>query len=274
MISSILDAAIGVSFVLALLSLVASAINELIAALLRRRAANLAAGIERLVGLEFAKELNASPLMPRSVTGAPSYIAPRAFVAAFIDTLARLGKLAGETDGDTPLDRLVRALVDEAAREKKDLAAAVERWFNDAMERVSGLYKRNTQFVLVLIGFVLSVACNVDCIEVLRRLVIDASKRAAVVQFANQWKTSGDPAKDALAALGVLDEIGYPVGWWAGARLCDQGALGAIRILSGWLLTAICVSLGAPFWFDLLGRFIVIRSTVKPFEKGGTEPPK
>jgi hypothetical protein len=37
--------------------------------------------------------------------------------------------------------------------------------------------------------------------------------------------------------------------------------------LLGWLLTAGAISLGAPFWFDLLNKFMVIRSTVKPHEK-------
>ena len=35
----------------------------------------------------------------------------------------------------------------------------------------------------------------------------------------------------------------------------------------GLLLTGIAVSLGAPFWFDVLNKFMVIRSTVKPHEK-------
>ena len=41
--------------------------------------------------------------------------------------------------------------------------------------------------------------------------------------------------------------------------------------LLGWLLTAIAVSFGAPFWFDTLNKIMVIRSTVKPREKSGEE---
>lgn len=41
--------------------------------------------------------------------------------------------------------------------------------------------------------------------------------------------------------------------------------------LLGWLLTAVAVSLGAPFWFDLLNKFMVVRSTVKPHEKSPEE---
>jgi hypothetical protein len=52
-----------------------------------------------------------------------------------------------------------------------------------------------------------------------------------------------------------------PAEWW------DQLA----SHLLGWLLTAFAVSFGAPFWFDILNKIMVIRSTVKPREKSGEE---
>lgn len=55
-----------------------------------------------------------------------------------------------------------------------------------------------------------------------------------------------------------------PGGWWF--QLSQHGL--------GWLITALAVSLGAPFWFDMLNKFIVVRSTVKPHEKSGEEPSK
>jgi hypothetical protein len=44
-----------------------------------------------------------------------------------------------------------------------------------------------------------------------------------------------------------------------------------LPLLLGWAITAFAISLGAPFWFDLLNKFMVIRSTVKPFEKSQPE---
>ena len=38
--------------------------------------------------------------------------------------------------------------------------------------------------------------------------------------------------------------------------------------VTGWLLTALAISLGAPFWFDVLNKFMTARSTLKP--KTGT----
>jgi hypothetical protein len=45
-------------------------------------------------------------------------------------------------------------------------------------------------------------------------------------------------------------------------------------VLAGWLITAFAIMLGAPFWFDVLGKIMVIRSTVKPTEKSPTEASK
>ncbi len=42
----------------------------------------------------------------------------------------------------------------------------------------------------------------------------------------------------------------------------------------GLLITGLAISQGAPFWFDLLNKFIVIRSTVKPKEKSQEQPSK
>lgn len=35
------------------------------------------------------------------------------------------------------------------------------------------------------------------------------------------------------------------------------------RVLFGWLITAIALSMGAPFWFDLLGRIMNVRNAAK-----------
>jgi hypothetical protein len=48
-------------------------------------------------------------------------------------------------------------------------------------------------------------------------------------------------------------------------------ALGGFQIAVGYVLTAFAISLGAPFWFDMLNRMMVIRETVKPHEKSPEE---
>ena len=41
---------------------------------------------------------------------------------------------------------------------------------------------------------------------------------------------------------------------------------GWLRVLFGWLITAIALSMGAPFWFDLLGKIMNVRNAAKPLD--------
>jgi hypothetical protein len=82
-----------------------------------------------------------------------------------------------------------------------------------------------------------------------------------------------------------LEALNLPIGWgsvddaqrkWPGWNF--RGPNGWFNQIQwhwlGWLLTTLAISLGAPFWFDLLNKFIVIRSAVKPHEKSPEEESK
>lgn len=82
-----------------------------------------------------------------------------------------------------------------------------------------------------------------------------------------------------------LQALGLPIGWdspddpkrkWPGSNVLGPGGWKDQFYWHwlGWLLTALAISLGAPFWFDLLNKFIVIRSAVKPHEKSPEEESK
>jgi hypothetical protein len=73
-------------------------------------------------------------------------------------------------------------------------------------------------------------------------------------------------------AVEDLEGLGLPIGWNPD-KLPSSPYEWALRLL-GILLTSLAVSLGAPFWFDLLNRFIVVRSTVKPTEKSPPDKSK
>ncbi len=88
-----------------------------------------------------------------------------------------------------------------------------------------------------------------------------------------------------LANLQQIQSLGLPIGWdsatdprrtWPGWHWKRDGGWWDQIYWHGlgWLLTALALSLGAPFWFDLLNKFIVIRSAVKPHEKSPEEGSK
>ncbi|MEO8869751.1 MAG: hypothetical protein ABI357_02840 [Granulicella sp.] len=176
----------------------------------------------------------------------------------------------------------------------------LENWYNDAMDRVSGWYKNYTQKVLLVIGLFLAITFNVDSIRVGRTLWFDRDARQGLVNAASSYAQKNIPENSpngtALPNDGLTDrmkttvrafndvssEYLLPIGWHYSVAdyksiVRDYQRWDMIHIfeqLFGWLVTAFALSLGAPFWFDLLNKFMVVRGTVKPSEKSRTETSK
>jgi hypothetical protein len=258
----------------------------------------------RLIGItpDKALTISANPLL------LPSYIPSRTFALALIDVLnakKEQGEQAMSSITKTLAEhnnKAAQALLTLAIDAKGDIVAFqrnLEQWYNDAMDRVSGWYKRYTQRVLVVIGLLLAIAFNVSSVRVARTLWLDRDARQAMVgaagnyakehpSGANQTATT-DPARlkeqlqsDVDAFNQVTTSALLPLGWkhpWHFYedyfRVAPKDAtFTALTILAGWVMTALAISFGAPFWFDTLNRFMVVRSTVKPQEKSATEKAK
>lgn len=56
------------------------------------------------------------------------------------------------------------------------------------------------------------------------------------------------------------------------AEIMANRPLGVVRMLSGWAVSGIAIAMGAPFWFDLLGKLVNVRNSGgKPRPAGGEE---
>jgi hypothetical protein len=112
----------------------------------------------------------------------------------------------------------------------------------------------------------------------------DECQRAKDLQKACQDDPESPKCKY-MANLQQIQSLGLPIGWdstddlqrtWPGWHWKRDGGWWDQVYWHGlgWILTALALSLGAPFWFDLLNKFIVIRSAVKPHEKSPEEGSK
>jgi hypothetical protein len=67
----------------------------------------------------------------------------------------------------------------------------------------------------------------------------------------------------------------FPVGWGSWSLKSAEGSEAPVVIILkilGLILTAIAISLGAPFWFDLLNTFMNLRATgEKPVKAGNLD---
>ena len=235
----------------------------------------------------------------------------------FIDAMPEryLRELIGAIPVAKVRDSLL-VLLDDAEGDVDKLKENVEIWFNNAMDRVGGWYKRRSQWVILGIGFAAAVLLNVDTVQIVRYLDTHAGVRDALVTQAKAYAdgnaTTPKSPPVAMAAAGAsapasavaasgdagvvekldavhqqLSQLSLPIGWvWkdAGSQAeranrqvlsSDSGAwIDIVRFhIVGWILTALAASMGAPFWFDTLNRFIAIRSAGKAPEEA-PKPPK
>ena len=283
--SVVFEVVIGLSFLFVLLSLVASGANELISAALGLRAATLKQGIANLLGNRSdVVDLYGHPLIQSLYRGGkgPSYLPSEKFTIALLDNKVRpaVGVAAHDAAAakaaadavttairDLP-DGRVKATLDvlwrEAGQDVAGFQKAVANWFDDGMDRVSGWYRRRAQVMLLLFGVILAVGLNVNTITVAQRLWTNAPLRAALIQQAQRLAPPSANDRQAVesalnnveSGLATISGLSLPIGWGKAVRP-DRWYVAA----SGWLLTAIAVSLGAPFWFDLLGKVAQLRTT-------------
>lgn len=364
----------------------------------------------------------------REVRDKPSYVPRELFASALLDLLrggqtdeaaARVRRaidaLPSLNDMADSVDRLERVFeglesvdpeVAAAARARfATLRREVGEWYDGAMDRASGWYKRRTQRILFWLGLGVAGLFNVNALVIAQALATDEELRAAMVELAGSEEVAGlvaatlpdeaappapgeadaeggtggtpaeaagtdepaaaapaptaapvsppgaaeatpvpggeavgEEAEDSVgatdAAKGAEDDArndagapsegateggaergldveavaslyrslglaGLPVGWGEAARarlwaLAPRGSLGEawgesigdpadhgrlagwlfgwLALLAGYVATGFAATLGAPFWFDVLNKFMIIRSTVKPKEKSPDEP--
>jgi hypothetical protein len=224
----------------------------------------------------------------------PSYIPARSFAVALLDIVVRgedvqaspsAGRLTFERLrarveqlSDPFLQRALTAAIDAAGDDLDRLRKNIENWFDASMDRVSGWYKRSTQAIIFGVALAVVFALNLNAITIADALYRDRASRTAVTAIASPLEPG---TLDHRAAIATLDRMHLPIGWNAEAvqtwrSKLEPLTLGAfflhiVEPLLGLLLTAFAATLGAPFWFDVLNKVMVIRATVKPHEKSPEE---
>lgn len=189
--------------------------------------------------------------------------------------------------------------VEHAAGDAEALQKRIESWFDDSMDRLTGEYKRHTQAWMIGLALVAAMVLNVDSISLARTLWTDPAVRSAMVGAAQQYvdrsgqATAADAQQKLQDARCALEKLPLPIGWTLQTPkkmdpppACDavalqitdfKDAMQAVKerlssnawiwMIIGWILTALAVSFGAPFWFDALKNLLNMRNA-------GPKPPR
>ncbi len=297
---TILDVAIGLIFTYLFFSLVCSAIKEWIAGILSLRSKMLAKGIKSLLqdqtGEGLAKDLythgliegisKQSQISDKALIGkmGPSYIPKRTFAIALLDNLGMFLppnsseenykrveeqlELINSANIHIKLKQCLISLIKEANGDIVKLQKNIEIWFDEGMDRVSGWYKRQSQIILLIIGGFITVSMNIDTIYIAQTLYHSPTARVALVAQAQKISGQNLPNKNIDELFSELKNSSLPLGWPQKDSLCDVFNNIKLTQIVGWLLSTMAISMGSPFWFDVLNKFIRIRSTgISPAEK-------
>lgn len=246
----------------------------------------------------------------------PSYLTSRNFSQTMLDLLKGTDFEAGDDPGKFIKDALnqgktqwkikgkqvpineetlsyLRALWADAQGDVNKFRAALEEWFDVTMERTTGWYKKHTQGVLLILGFLIAMVFNVDTIKLARVLSKDPQLREQVIRQADNYiKTHNNQlnTKEKKAADSTLQGLwtqadsllkndiadvnkALAIGWectsmkkhqnkcFHSEKVCIRSHLSIYSVI-GWFITAFALSLGAPFWFDLLNKLMKLRGGV------------
>jgi len=282
--SPAIEIAIALAFVFFVLSLVVTELTELVANFFKLRVSNLQQGLKGMLGDDdLVKELLNHPLIKTDLRSErkrwqrkqePSYIAPRNF-AAVVQDLFKNEPGTNLAQASQQLSKQLRALIGDSGGELPD-QSKLEKWFDDSMDRVSGWYKRKAKWITLIIAAIVVIGLNVSALRIADHLSAEPTVRAAVVAKAEAAAKKGsgqgekdleDAGKNMENAVKNLEDLHLPI-FWADPNVPKWTVTDVGLTVAGWLITIFAISLGAPFWFDALGRLSNLRMAgKKPEEK-------
>ncbi|SKB14877.1 conserved hypothetical protein [Planktothrix sp. PCC 11201] len=167
----------------------------------------------------------------------------------------------------------------------ESLETAISDWFEQSMTRASGVYKRQVKLITLAIGFVVAMGLNADTLNITNRLFQEPVLQENLSQSinivltnnpnsplnnclnseVNSTKDCQDLTENFLYSY-LFDFSSLPLGWTQ-SNLNQQFnsreniVIQLFKVIGGWGLTAIAISMGSSFWFDLLNKLINVRNT-------------
>jgi hypothetical protein len=172
------------------------------------------------------------------------------------------------------LTNAARARIAVLQQASSQFVAKINLWFDQTMDRVSERFTAHARFVTFFASLAVALALQLDTAALVSRLSTDdqlrnalfdlAQKQAAQAPAGNQPNAPAiqltDIDRENLKDLMVNNVIGIPqsLNEWISRWHWDN----SVMKLLGIILTALLLSLGAPFWYGALQNLLRLRSSL------------
>ncbi|MBN8678738.1 MAG: hypothetical protein J0M29_10970 [Chitinophagales bacterium] len=286
---AVLSIIIGIVFVLLLFSMLTSAVVEVYHAFFASRGKHLRETMEIMLGKDMCDKFYAhsyfrqlsSATKPKSSKKLPIWMEKGTFSSVLADILTPPNSNLSIPERIALIENEdLRKVLDFLWRQSNNrvdvFQQKVESWFDDVMARAKDWFGDATKWRLFMIGVVLAGILNADTIQIYKSLSVNAALRDELVKNAETFVQSNptvtgidtsktfEQAKQSLTiskdlyvqtvqsplGLGWTDQGAIPADWWAWL----------IKII-GWVLTGVAVTLGAPFWYDMLRKLLSLKGS-------------
>jgi len=207
-------------------------------------------------GLDFYSKLTGHPIIAPAGSK-PSYVAASQFSTAVIQLLSGGNMpsllaplpLTVSNMPKSPFKSVVVGLFRDGEADLSNFETRLQTWFDQTMDRVSGTYKRLSQYLSFGIGLLVAYLFQVNAIAIAYTLWTDPKLREQISDGAANAAAGDQPPS--------LDQVWpalahFQFGWETGPTW---------SAMVGCLISGVAIGLGAPFWFDLLQKFVSLRGT-------------
>lgn len=298
--STYIDVVIAMFMAFLTASLLVTALTEILASFLKLRAGVLKTALSEILGGGSDSSIRDNFYKNNLMLGMtkdpdrmrkwlhPSYIAGQAFARSLLQavvdseegleanapplaerSLEEVRMLATKVKYER-LRVLLLGLISDTKKSVADLEKDLSDWFDMAMARLSGRFKRMQQGISFAVGLLVAASLNLDVIRLASDVYADEVLSAQFVSLATNFVDGGLP--DTATGSALVDNVNayaedivdFALGWPSPyAPDAENASLPLYWLwhLPGWIMVALATTLGAPFWFDLLSRFVRIRGT-------------
>jgi hypothetical protein len=194
-------------------------------------------------------------------------------------TLQSIRSLALQLERSNPeLSNMARQNIAILNGAQSDLVAKINTWFDQTIDRTSQRFTASTRVITFAGAVVVAVGLQVDAVSVVNRLAADDKMREAFVEQAKALQVDQDArAREVAAAPNTSAAQPSPIDPTEIDRkyrvflaengiikLPGEGWVTSFKSanLPGVLVTVLLLSLGAPFWYSVLGKLLQLRSVL------------
>jgi hypothetical protein len=177
------------------------------------------------------------------------------------ETLENIRALALQLERSSPeLSNMARANLAILHEAESGFVAKINAWFDQTMDRVSQRFTMSTRAITLACGLVLALVLQLDTVALVNRISVDDALRQSLEAQAKTIvsQPNPDPSQSRNLYASVIDQGVISVPKYPD----DFTKLRDLRHLAGILVTALLLSLGAPFWYNSLKQLLQLRSKV------------